>query len=201
LLIPLGTPAVVLIFGAKWRVAGYGVMALGVYAAARALDSIGSETWKAANRPDMLPRMHGLSLGLTVCCVAVAAPFGLVPVTVGIAVAAIGVGTYAVYGMSKVVGIRIRWLLDEIWPPAIAASVMAGALFIVEHGFLHSDRHGLVAGVATLLAEALAGTALYLTCLWILSPSCRGDLLSAGRHLRRRSADYAGAARPVALAR
>ena len=59
LLVPLGMPAVVLIFGEQWRVAGHAAMALGVYCAALGLDSIASEAWKANARTDMLPRMHG----------------------------------------------------------------------------------------------------------------------------------------------
>ena len=84
LLVPLGMPAVVLIFGHQWQEAGYGAMALGPYCAALALDSVASEAWKAHGRPDMLPRMHGVSLALTVLCVGALAPFGLVGVCIGI---------------------------------------------------------------------------------------------------------------------
>src|SRR5581483_4750945 len=70
LLFALGTPAIVLVFGERWRAAGEAVIPLGVYAAVLALDSIGSEVWKSAGRTDMLPRMHGLSLVLMAALIA-----------------------------------------------------------------------------------------------------------------------------------
>ncbi len=185
LLVPLGTPAVVLVFGAKWRAAGHAVMALGVYCAALGLDSIASETWKAAGKPKMLPRMHGLAFALTVLCVGALVPFGLNAVTIGMAFAAIGEGAYAVYGIGQVARIPIRRLLAELWPSAIAATVMAGVLFAGEHGVLHSDRYGLIAGVALLAAETLAGVGLYLGLLCALSPSCRGELAALMRYGRQ----------------
>jgi PST family polysaccharide transporter len=186
LLVPLGEPALVLLFGAKWRAAGHAVMALGVYSAALGLDSIASETWKAAGRPELLPRMHGLSLALTVIFVGALVPFGLNAVTIGVALAGIGEGAYAVHGISKVVDISWRRLSREIWPPAAAAIGMGAVLFAIDRGLLHADRHGVVVGVATLALETLFGAAVYLPCLSALSASCRVELGGAVRGIRSR---------------
>jgi PST family polysaccharide transporter len=187
LLIPLGTPAVVLVFGERWREAGYGAMALGVFCAARGLDSIASEAWKASGRPDMLPRMHAVSLLLTVLFVGALVPFGLVGVTIGMSLTALGVGVYAVRGMSRALGIALGDLLHEIWPPAIAAAVMAGALFPLEHLVVHADHHGTVGGLALLSLEALLGAIVYLAALSVLAPHSTTELADAvRRRLRRR---------------
>jgi O-antigen/teichoic acid export membrane protein/glycosyltransferase involved in cell wall biosynthesis len=187
LLVPLGTPAVVLVFGERWREAGYGAAALGVFCAARSLDSIASEAWKASGRPDMLPRMHGISLLLTVLFVGGLAPFGLVGVAIGMSLTAVGVGIYAIRGMSRALGIALGDLLHEVWPPAIAAAAMAGALYPLEHFVVHADRHGTVAGLALLALEALLGVIIYLAALSVLAPHSTTELADALRRRLRRS--------------
>ncbi len=176
LLVPLGTPAIVLVFGAKWRPAGHAVMALGVYCAARCFFSIASEAWKGAGTPGMLLRMHGLSFAFTAICVGAAAPFGIVPVTAALAASTILVAIYAVHGMDRVIGVASRLMVREIWPPALSAAVMAGALFLTEHLLLHSDHRSPPIGIALLGAQVLLGLIIYLSCLLILSPRVRREL-------------------------
>jgi O-antigen/teichoic acid export membrane protein len=187
LLVPLGTPAIVLVFGARWHAAGEAVIPLGAYAALLALDSIASEVWKAAGRPDMLPRMHALSFVLIAALIAaLVVPFGLTGVATAIALSGVGVGVFAVYGIHRVARVPVSRLLAEIWPPAIAATVMAGVLFFTEHVLLHSDHHALPVGVIMLIIQGLLGIALYVCCLSALSPGCRGELLAVIRHTRAR---------------
>jgi O-antigen/teichoic acid export membrane protein len=177
LLVPLGTPAVVLLFGEQWREAGNGAAALGVYCAAVSLDSIASETWKSYGRGDMLPRMHGISLILTVVCVGALVQFGLLGVTIGISLSAVGVGVYAVRGMSRALGIALVDLVSEIWPPAFAAIAMAGALFCLEHFVVHAERHGVILGLVLLAGEVLLGAAFYLAMLAVVKPHASRELV------------------------
>lgn len=186
IIVPLGMPAVVLIFGEQWRQAGYGAMALGVACAALALDSIASEAWKAYGRPDMLPRMHGISLLLTTLCVAATVSFGMVGVTIGLSASAVGVAAYAVRGMSSVMDIPIRRLLAEIWPPAVAAVVMATCLVCLEFLVVHADSRGTLVGLALLAGETLIGVALYLGVLTVVARSAVRELLAALRDLNAR---------------
>jgi PST family polysaccharide transporter len=186
IIVPLGMSAVVLIFGEQWRQAGYGAMALGGACAALALDSIASEAWKAYGRPDMLPRMHSISLLLTAICVGALVPFGLVGVTIGISLSAIGVAAYAVRGMSSVMDIPVRRLLTEIWPPAVAAVVMAAALVCLEFLVVEADRRGTVVGLALLVGETLLGAMLYAGVLAVLARGTVHELLAALKSLRAR---------------
>jgi O-antigen/teichoic acid export membrane protein len=171
----------VLVFGHRWHQAGVGAAALGVSCAALSLDSIASDAWKAHGRPDMLPRMHGLSLLLTAIGVAAGVPFGLIGVAIGISVSAVGVAAYAVWGMSTALGIELADLLREIWPPAVAAGAMAGALFLLEHFVVHADRHAVAPGLALLIGEGLLGLAVYLALLTLVAPRSVTELLGAVR--------------------
>jgi PST family polysaccharide transporter len=181
LLVPLGTPAVVLVFGEQWRAAGHAAMALAVYCSALSLDSIASEAWKANARTDMLPRMHGVSLVLTIVFVGALVQFGLLGVTIGMSAAAVGVAAYAVRGMSHALNIDLRDLLREIWPPAVAACLMAGALFCLEHFVVRADRYATAAGLALVALEALLGAAVYLSILGVLAPGSTRQLVGVAR--------------------
>jgi O-antigen/teichoic acid export membrane protein len=182
LLVALATPAVVLVFGEQWREAGNGAAALGVYCAAVSLDSIASETWKSYGRGDMLARMHTVSLILTAVCVgALVVPFGLMGVTIGMSASAVGVGVYAVRGMSRALGIALADLLSEIWPPAIAATAMAGALFCLEHFVVHAERHSTILGLVLLAVETLLGVAVYMSLMAVLAPHVTRELLGVLR--------------------
>jgi O-antigen/teichoic acid export membrane protein len=184
LLLPLGAPAVVLVFGQRWRPAGHAVMILSVYSAALSLDSIASEAWKASARTDMLPRMHGLSLLLTAALVgALVVPFGLVGVAVGMSVSAAGVAAFAVRGMSHALGIRLGDLVHELWPPAVAAGVMAAGLFCLEHFVVRADLHGTFAGLLLLALESLVGAAIYLAMMAVFAPETTRELLGRVRRL------------------
>jgi PST family polysaccharide transporter len=190
LLLPLGLPAVVLVFGQRWRPAGHAVMILSVYAAALSLDSIASEAWKASARTDMLPRMHGLSLLLTAALVgALVVPFGLEGVAVGMSLSAVGVAAFAVRGMGHALGIRVGDLVHELWPPAAAACAMAVGLFCLEHFVVRADLHGTLAGLVLLALEAVVGAAVYLAILATLAPEPTRELLDRLRGLSARLRD------------
>jgi O-antigen/teichoic acid export membrane protein len=182
LLVPLGAPAVVILFGARWRDAGYGAMALAGYCAALSLDSLASEAWKAYGRPDMLPRMHGLSLVLSGICVGALVQFGLVGVTIGMSVSAIGVAAYAIWGMSTALGMSLERMQREIWPAALASVLMAGGLYLLEHFVVHADRHGTVLGLVLLAAETALGAVAYLGLLSVFAPTTTREL-AAGLQL------------------
>ena len=190
LLLPLGAPAVVLVFGQRWRPAGQAVMILSVYCAALSLDSIASEAWKASGRTDMLPRMHGLSLLLTAAFVgALVVPFGLIGVAVGMSLSAVGVAAFAVRGMGHALGIRVGDLVQELWPPAAAASVMAAGLFCLEHFVVRADVRGTFAGLVLLAVESLLGVAVYLAILAVFAPETTRELLGRLRGLSARRRD------------
>lgn len=191
--VPLGLPAVVVIFGEPWRDAGYGAMALAGYCATASLASIAAEAWKASGRTDLLPRMHGLALALTLVLVVALLPFGLVGVCAALSLASIGVGVYAVRGAAHVVGLPVKRLIAEIWPPAVAALVMAGGVYALERGLVHADRHGGAAGLALLVGETVIAVAVYLAAMAVVAPGTTRELVRALARLRSRRSGRAAA--------
>jgi hypothetical protein len=139
--------------------------------------------------------MHLVALALTAVCVGALAPLGLVPVTVAMALAAIGVGVYAVRGVSAVVGTPVRRLVAEIWPPAAAGLIMVLALTPLEYVVVRADTRGLLLGAALLVAEAVAGLLVFAASLAVISPGSRRELraLLGGIGARTGGARIAGA--------
>lgn len=187
LFIPLGVPAIVLVFGEEWRDAGYAAMALSGYCAALSLDSIASEAWKARGRTELLPRMHGIALVLTVVFAgALTPPFGLIGCCIGLTLAAFGVAAYAIWGVGEVLRIPLRTLLAQLWPATAASLVMAGAVTALEFLVVQAADRGLVAGLLLLAFETVVAAAIYVAVLSLLAPQTGRELRAvAGRLLAR----------------
>src|SRR5919109_1595183 len=176
ILLPLGEPLVVLAFGERWRPAGDALAAMCGFAAGHTYDSLASEVWKAAGRPDLLPRMHGLSALSLVALMLAFLPLGLTGMGLALSLSSLVVAVYALRGAGRVLGIAGRRLLDEVWPPTVAACLMSGALFAFERTVTHSDTHGTALGLALLAAEAVVGIILFLGLVVALRPERRGEL-------------------------
>jgi O-antigen/teichoic acid export membrane protein len=187
ILLPLGEPLVVLAFGRAWLPAGRALTAMCFFAAGHTYDSLASEGWKAAGRPDMLPRMHVLSAVSLVVLMLAFLPFGLTGMGAALSLSSLAVAVYALRGAGHVLGIAWSRLVDEIWPPALAAAAMAGALFALERGVTQSDTRGVALGLALIATEALLGVAMFLAVLLTVRPDRRRELgelirLAAPRH-------------------
>ncbi len=186
ILVPLAVPAMTVVFGSRWHQAGYALMALAVSCAALSLDSLASEIWKATGHVRYLPRMHALALGLTTVLVAAALPLGLVAVCGAISVASLGVALYAVWGIHAAIDVRLRALVSEIWPPAVAAVVMGSALYAIDRLAIHAGAHQVAIALALLVFEGLLGVAIYLISLRLIAPEATADLVALGRPLLAR---------------
>jgi O-antigen/teichoic acid export membrane protein len=187
ILLPLGEPLVVLAFGETWRPAGRALTAMCAFAAGHTYDSLASEAWKAAGRPDMLLRMHLLSAVSLVISMLAFLPLGLTGMGAALSLSSIVVAAYALRGAGRVLRIGSRRLVDEVWPAALAAGVMSGALFALERTVTRSDTHGVAVGLALLGAEALLGAVVFLAVLLAVRPERRGELrelvrLAVARH-------------------
>src|SRR5205823_8630241 len=113
--VPLGAPAMTVVFGAKWHEAGYALMALSASCGALSIAALAAEIWKATAHVRFLPRMHGLALVLTIVLVAAALPLGVVGVCGAVSLASVGVATYALWGIGAAIDIRLRALATEVW--------------------------------------------------------------------------------------
>jgi PST family polysaccharide transporter len=146
------------------------------FAAGHTYDSLASEAWKAAGRPDLLLRMHALSAFSLVALMLACLPLGLTGMGVALSLSSVLVAIYALRGAGRVLAIEQRRLLGEVWPATLAAAIMSGALFALERGVTHSDTHGVAGGLALLGAEAVVGIALFLALLVTFRPQRRSEL-------------------------
>jgi O-antigen/teichoic acid export membrane protein len=176
ILLPLGEPLVVLAFGEAWRPAGRALTAMCAFAAGHTYDSLASEAWKAAGRPDMLPRMHALSAVSLLVFMLAFLPLGLTGMGAALSISSIVVAVYALRGAGRVLHIGPRRLVEEVWPAALAAAVMSGVVFALERGVTRSDTHGVAVGLALLAGEALFGLILFLGVLLAVRPERRTEL-------------------------
>jgi O-antigen/teichoic acid export membrane protein len=192
LLLPLGEPGAVVLFGETWREAGQAAMAMCLYPCASALSSIASEALKADGKPQRLTRMHTVTTVATAAAMLALLPFGLIGVAAGLSVGAVIGAIYAVRQMESHLYFPIRPILAEIWPPAVASVVMAAVLLLGER-LADAGSHSVAADLALILGGALAGLFVFLGVLWVLRPSTVSELKNAAaslpQRLRRSSSD------------
>ena len=185
ILVPLGVPLAVILFGDIWREAGYAAAAMAGYTAGYMISSVISEALKAEGRPDRLTWMHSVTAGLTVGLMLLAIPLGFRAVAAAVSVAALGGGAYAIWTASRTLGIELRAIVARVQAPIAAAVVMAAALVPVEAA-VDAEGHAMPESVLLLVAEGLGGMALFAALLAAFSPACRHELAWAVRTIRRR---------------
>jgi O-antigen/teichoic acid export membrane protein len=196
ILVPLGPPLAVVVFGDVWRDAGYAAMALSGYAVAASVVSISSEGFKAAGRPGVLVWVHAISFGVGSVAMVALLPFDMIGVAIGLSIGVTAGAAYALTRVARIIGLTIRSLLSQLWPPALAAMVMAGALLAADR-LIDPASYETVTALALLAAEGLGGLACYAALLAILAP----DTLSRARQMMsaaRRRADTRTAPGPDA---
>ena len=170
ILIPLGVPLAVVLFGAVWKEAGYATMTLAPEAAAGTLISFASEVLKADGHPEVLTRVHIVLFTLSAIAMIALLPLGLLGVTSGISLGCIGTSLFAMTKVRKLNGISIRELLREILPPLGAALLMAAIMVPVEFLLVEAASKGTLAGLGLLAAEGIVGLALYLAFMLVVAP-------------------------------
>jgi len=174
LLVALGLPAAVIVFGPEWREAGWAVMALAGYPLGHALVSVASETFKATRNPGELPKMHAVAGMASVTCSILLLPLGMLGVAAGVSVAAIIVKAYAIRRLHVVAGVPAGRMIGQLVPP-LACSLAMGAFGFALNTFVvqAEERPGLVAA-ALLVGQALLLLGLYLAALLTISRNARG---------------------------
>jgi PST family polysaccharide transporter len=197
ILFPLGEPAIVLIFGDQWQQAGAALTAMCGYTAGHAFVSLGGEVFKAASRPQLVPRMHAVSGVLTATLMVALLPFGLIGVATALSLRSAGTAAYAMWATGAVLELPLRRIVAPIWPPAVAALVMAAVIFPLERLVVDADSHSTPVGLALLAGEALLALAVYLGALRMLAPCTVRELRTLPRLARRRGGRRQAATAPA----
>jgi O-antigen/teichoic acid export membrane protein len=199
-LLPLGTPLAVLVFGEPWRLAGQAAMAMCAYTGFRSLVSVSSEACKATGEPRALVRLNTISALLTLALVAAAIPLGLPAVGVAISLGTIYTAVLSLRIVGRIIDVPTRQMLAAIGPPLGAALVMALALLPLEAFVIEADARDTAPGLALLAGELALAAGIYLAVLRVSAPEMAREMASIARTLRdrisRRRLTGAEAARP-----
>jgi len=187
LLVPLGEPAAILIFGDVWAEAGRAAMALCLFTAGRAIVSIVSEGLKASGRPRLLVRLHAFEVIAATIAMVALLPFGLVGVAAGVSIGTAAGAGYALRLAAVSFAIGGRTLFAVLWVPLAAAAITATVVFALERLLIDAASHGTGAGLALLAAELLVAALTYLALLRVLAPTVVDELRGMLAKMRTRS--------------
>jgi PST family polysaccharide transporter len=178
ILIPLGPPLAVIVFGSVWRGAGEAAIALCVYPAAATMVSLTSEVFKADGHVKPLVRVMAV-IGVTGAIAMVALlGFDLVGVAAGISIGWVAGAAYALWLAGGRLELGLGQIARQLWAPALAGLVMAGALLPIDRLWLDPTAHANPAAVLLLALEGLAGLVIYALLLLALRRSLAAELRS-----------------------
>lgn len=195
ILVPLGVPLAVTLFGEVWRQAGEGAMALSGFMIAASMISIVSEALKAEGRPDILTRIHAVT-GISGAVAMVALlPLEIVGVALGVSLGSLIGAGYALRRLSRLLEIPLAAIAKQLWPPLTAALVMAAAILPLDRLVLDPADQSTATALLMLAGEGIAALAIYLALLSALVPGTLGrvrELLANARPGRAKTEEAEG---------
>jgi O-antigen/teichoic acid export membrane protein len=184
-LVPLGEQLTIVLLGDAWRTTGYVLAALAAVAFAMPAMVIAAEVFKAANRPDILPKMSLILTAWTIVLTFAFLPLGVVGVGVGTSLAFLIGASYGFWQVGRVLAFPLRQLATSLLRPALAALGMAMVLGVLALSWDVTDKT-LPVQLGWLLAEVSLGLLVYAVLLRFLAPPAAHELRAAMRVLRRK---------------
>lgn len=171
LLVVLGEPVAVLLFGAEWRAAGTAAMAMAGLAVGAALNALGVTVIKGAGRVSLVNWLSALGLAVHLPMILLLLPFGLIGVSIGLSVIAVLGGFACILLARSVVDAPLRNVGARLAPTTLAAVVAFAVTFPAEHLALRSDQHPVPIGLALVVVDCLLFALVYLGAVRLLSPA------------------------------
>jgi PST family polysaccharide transporter len=185
LLVPFGEPATVLLFGPEWRPAGNALAWMCGFSIGGAVGSVASETWKAAGRPNWLPRMSATATLCALLLTALFLPFHLEGAAAALSVSELIGATVSVVGVARVTGTPIAAITRGFVAPAIGGVALVAATWPLRKS-VDPAAYGHAAGLPLLVGEALVGLAVYAAVVAALRPADAARALTLVRGWSRR---------------
>jgi PST family polysaccharide transporter len=179
IMVPLGEPLAVTLFGGVWRPAGIAVAYMCLYCGGACLSSVASEAVKAHGRTSTLTKMHAVMTGATVVAMGALLPFGLNGVAAGVSVGAAVGGAYAIRAVRTTVGFTLPEARREVLAPALASAIMAAAVWPLEHFVFMASHQPTVPALLLIALESLIAAVVYLVALRPLSPEAFREVTRA----------------------
>ena len=200
LMIAAGEPAVVVLFGEKWRGAGVALVAMSGLNIGTAMSCAPQDAIKAYGRTRLINwfTLADLFLGLAFLLVLIR-PFGFVGASLYISLTSLVTAAIMLGLAQLVVTVPLRRVLAVLATPMPSLLVATGATWWLEHDLLRSDTRGPILAVALLAVDALVFCLVYLAVLTVFARSTVVTIVRSvpaliarfPRVLRRRRARHA----------
>ena len=203
IMIPLGEPLAVLLFGDVWREAGQATAFMCLFCGGSCLGSMAGEALKAYGTTSKLTTMHTFTTLVTAGLMGALLPFGLEGVAAGLSLGAVLGGLFSLRVAHGAIGFPLREMWSQIWPPLLASVIMAGGMLALESQIDLSERNGFEAFLI-LIGEALLAFGIYGVVLRLFVPSLLEEIegpLAAAWEQDPRGGGGAGRARRPARGR
>ena len=191
LLLALGQPVVVLLLGEKWRAAGAAASAMAGIVLCAALTSVAAEAVKGAGRSRLLNWLSAINVGLGLPLIVLLLPFGLVGVGVAISVIYMVCGFVTLVQARSVVGVSVRDTIACMMPSTLSALIALGVVMPLERFVVRSDRYPALLGLASIIAECVLFSVVYIGALRLISPTWYGSIRDVVVRVLARLADRA----------
>jgi O-antigen/teichoic acid export membrane protein len=176
LLLVVGQPVVVVLLGEKWRAAGAAASAMAGIGLGAALSSVAAEAVKGAGRSRLLNWLTAINVGLGLPLLVLLLPFGLVGVGVAISVTYMVCGFVTLVQARSVVGVSVRDTIACVMPSTLSALIALGVVMPLERFVVRSDHHPALLGLASIIAECVLFSVVYIGALRLISPTWYGSI-------------------------
>jgi O-antigen/teichoic acid export membrane protein len=176
LLLAVGQPVVVLLLGEKWRAAGAAASAMAGIGLGAALYSVAAEAVKGAGRSRLLIWLTAINVGLGLPLIVLLLPFGLVGVGVAISITYMVAGFVTLVQARSVVGVSVRDTIACVMPSTLSALIALGVVMPLERFLVRSDQYPALLGLASIIAECVLFSVVYIGALRLISPTWYGSV-------------------------
>ncbi len=172
LMIATGEPAVVVLFGERWRGAGVALVAMSGLNIGSAISIVVQDAVKAQKRTRLINwfTLADFFLGVGFLLVLIR-PFGFVGASLYISLTSLVTAAIMLGLAQLVVTVPLRRVLRVLATPMPSLLVATAAAWWLEHDVLRSDTRGLILAVALLTVDALVFCLLYLAVLTVFARS------------------------------
>ena len=172
LMIALGEPAVVVLFGERWRNAGVALVAMSGLSIGSAIAVVAQDVIKARGRTRLINwyTLADLFFGVGFLLVLIG-PFGFVGASLYISLTSLVTAAIMLGLAQLVVTVPLRRVLSVLARPMPSLLIATTATWWLEHDILRSDTRGPILALVLLAVDALVFCLVYLAVLTVFARS------------------------------
>jgi O-antigen/teichoic acid export membrane protein len=191
LMLALGEPAVLVLFGEPWRNAGLALVAMSGIGIGYAMTCVSEEAIKGAGRTKLLNWLTAMDVILGVgLLVALVLWGGLIGASLSLSLTSVVIGLVMLALARQVVVVPLRQLVSALVTPMPALAVAAVITWLFEHYLMKAESRPLPIAVGFLLLDGLVYIITFLSILSVFAkPTAKAVLrigLMAAQRIRER---------------